>query len=173
MEKKKKTARQIALSLTLLFNKSLSTGVLPGDWKLANVVPVYKKDNKEHVENYRPISLFSLILKTLERYVFNKIKDHVFEQIDDDQHGFVPRKSCVTQLIEVFEYIGRELDLGKLVDVIYLDMSKAFDRVSHMQLLKRLLDFGFGGNILNGFGSYLKNRRQQTTVLGATYQHYQ
>jgi hypothetical protein len=78
------------------------------------------------------------------------------------------RKSCVTQLIEVFEYIGRELDFGKQVDVIYLDMSKAFDRVSHMQLLKRLRDFGFGGNILNWFRSYLKDRRQQTTVLGAT-----
>ena len=164
----KETARQISPSLTVLFNKSLSTGVLPHDWKLANVVPVHKKDNKEHVENYRPISLLSLISKVLERCVFNKIKDHVFEQINNGQHGFVPRKSCVTQLIEVFEYIGRELDLGKQVDVIYLDMSKAFDRVSHMKLLKRLRDFGFGGNILNWFRSYLKDRRQQTTVLGAT-----
>ncbi len=164
----KETARQIAPSLTLLFNKSLSTGVLPRDWKLANVVPVYKKDTKEHVENYRPISFLSLISKALERCVFNKIKDHVFDQINDGQHGFVPRKSCVTQLIEVFDYIGRELDLGKQVDVIYLDMSKAFDRVSHMQLLKRLRDFGFGGNTLNWFRSYLKDRRQQTTVLGAT-----
>ncbi|CAB4010406.1 Hypothetical predicted protein [Paramuricea clavata] len=164
----KETARQIAPSLTALFNKSLNTGVLPFDWKLANVVPVHKKDNKEHVENYRPISLLSLISKALQRCVFNKIKDHVFEQINNGQHGFVPRKSCVTQLIEVFEYIGRELDLGKQVDVMYLDMSKAFDRVSHMQLLKRLRDFGFGGNILNWFRSYLKDRRQQTTVLGAT-----
>ncbi|CAB4038149.1 Hypothetical predicted protein, partial [Paramuricea clavata] len=164
----KETARQIAPSLTALFNKSLNTGVLPCNWKLANVVPVHKKDNKEHVENYRPISLLSLISKALERCVFNKIKDHVFEQINNGQHGFVPRKSCVTQLIEVLEYIGRELDLGKQVDVIYLDMSKAFDRVSHMQLLKRLRDFGFGGNILNWFRSYLKDRRQQTTVLGAT-----
>ena len=125
----KETARQIAPSITLLFNKSLSTGVLPRDWKLANVVPVYKKDNKEHVENYRPISLLSLISKALERCVFNKIKDHVFDQINDGQHGFVPRKSFVTQLIEVFDYIRRELDLGKQVDVIYLDMSKAFDQV--------------------------------------------
>ena len=69
----KETARQITPSLTLLFNKSLSTGVLPRDWKLANVVPVHKKDNKEHVENYRPISLLSLISKALERCVFNKI----------------------------------------------------------------------------------------------------
>ena len=164
----KETARQIAPSLTVLFNKSLRTGVLPRDWKLANVVPVHKKENKEQVENYRPISLLSLIPKALEKCVFNKIKDHVFAQINNDQHGFVPGKSCVTQLIEVFEYIGRELDLGKQIDVIYLDMSKAFDRVSHMQLLKRLRDFGFSINILSWFRSYLKDRRQQTTVLGAT-----
>ena len=82
-----------------------------------------------------------------------------FDQINDGQHGFVPRKYCVTQLIEVFDYIGRELDLGNQVDVIYLDMSKAFDRESHMQLLKRLHDFGFGGNTLNWFRSYLKDRR--------------
>ncbi len=63
--------------------------MLPCDWKLANVVPVYKKDNKEHMENYRPISLLSLISKALERCVFNKIKDHVFDQINDGQHGFV------------------------------------------------------------------------------------
>jgi hypothetical protein len=77
----KETARQIALSLTVLFNKSLSTGELPCDWKLANVVLVHKKDNKEHVENYRPISLLSHISKALERCVFNKIKDHVFAVI--------------------------------------------------------------------------------------------
>ncbi len=88
--------------------------------------------------------------------MFNKIKNHVFDQINDGQHGFVPRKSCVTQLIEVFDYIGRELDLGNQVDVIYLDMSKAFDRLHD---LKRLHDFGFGGNTLNWFRSYLKDRR--------------
>ena len=104
--------------------------------------------------------------------MFNKIKDHVFEQIDDCQHGFVPRKSCVTQLIEVFEHIGREVDLRKQVDVIYLDMSKAFDRVSHMQLLKRLRDFGFGGSILNlDLISRTVGKRLQYLV--QHHQHYQ
>ena len=72
------TSRQITPSLTALFNKSLRTGQLPNEWKPANVVPVFKKGNKEHAENYRPISLLSLISKTLERCVFNFIKDHVF-----------------------------------------------------------------------------------------------
>ena len=80
----------------------------------------------------------------------------------------MPGKSCVTQLVEVFEQIGPKLDCGKQIDVLYLDMSKAFDKVSHAQLLHRLREFGFEGNILNWFSSYLRNRCQQTTVLGAT-----
>ena len=80
------------------------------------------------------------------------------EQINSCQHGFVPGKSCLTQLIEVFEQIGYKLDNGEQIDVIYIDMSKAFDKVSHSQLVDRLHDFGFRGNILKWFSSYLSNR---------------
>ena len=134
----------------------------------ANIVPVYKKGDREHVENYRSISLLSLASKVFERCMSNTIKDHVFRQINPCQHGFVSRRSCSTQLIEVIEHIGRLLDRGKQVDVIYLDMSKAFDKVSHKRLLSRLRDFGFGGNILKWFSSYLNNRYQQTTAFGVT-----
>ena len=75
------TASQISPSLYELFNKSLRTGMVPFDWKLANVVPVYKKGDQEFVENYRPISLLSLISKVLGRCVFNNIKDHIYSQI--------------------------------------------------------------------------------------------
>ena len=71
----------------------------------------------------------------------------------------MPGKSCITQLVEVLERIGRELDRGKLIDVLYLDMSKAFDKVSHANLLHCLRQIGFGGNILKRFRSYLINRR--------------
>ena len=63
------------------------------------------------------------------------------------QHDFLPGKNCATQLIEVFDKIGKLLDRRKQMDVIYLDLSKAFDKVSHKRLL-RLQEFGFGGSIL-------------------------
>ena len=63
--------------------------------------------------------------------------------------------SWSSQLIEVLDHIGRDLDRGKQIDVLYLDMSKAFDKVSHAKLLHRLREFGFGGSILKWFGSYL------------------
>ncbi len=164
----KETAMQIAPSLRVLYNKSLKVGVLPDEWKLANVVPVHKHGEKSHVEHYRPISLLSIISKVLERCVFNNIKYHVYEQISPYQSGFMPGKSCITQLVDVLERIGRELDRVKQIDVLYLDMSKAFDKVSHATLLHRVRQFGFGGNILKWFRSYLTNRHQRTTILGTT-----
>ena len=74
----------------------------------------------------------------------------------------------ITQLVEVLDRIGRELDHGKQIDVLYLDLSKAFDRVSQAKLLHRLRQFGFRGNILKWFRSYLSNRRQRTTISGTT-----
>ncbi len=122
----KETASQIAPSLCSLFNKSLGIGVVLDEWKLVNMVLVYKRGVKAEVENYRPISLLSLISKTLERCVFNNIQHYAYEQINPCQNGFMPKKSCITQLIEVLDHIGRDL-----VYVLYLDMSRAFDKVSH------------------------------------------
>ena len=78
----KETAHEIAPSLCELFNKSLRLGSVPTDWKLANVVPVFKKDSKEHAKNYRPISLLCLVSKVMECCVFNSIKDCVYSLID-------------------------------------------------------------------------------------------
>ena len=144
----KETAYEIAPSLCELFNKSLRLGSLPIDWKLANEVPVFKKDNKEYAENYWPISLLWLISKVMERCVFNSIKDRVYSMIDSSEQGFITGRSCVTQLVEVLDYIGSQLDNGGQVDVVYLDMSKAFDKVSYRKLLRKLRDYGFSGKLL-------------------------
>ena len=86
------------------------------------MVPVFKKDNKEHAENYRPISLLCLGSKVMERCVFNSIKDRVYSLIDSSQRGFITGRSCLTQLVEVLDFIGSQLNNGDQVDVIYLDM---------------------------------------------------
>ena len=93
----KETPTEIAPSLCALFNKSLRVGVLPSDWEIANLVPVYKHGEKTYVENYRPISLLCLISKVLERCIFNNIKHSIYEKLNPCQHGFMPGKSRVTQ----------------------------------------------------------------------------
>ena len=164
----RETADVIAPSLCCLFNKSLSSGFIPTEWKLANVVPVYKKGDREHTENYRPISLLSIISKVLERCVLDNIKDQLYSIINDCQHGFVTAKSCITNLIESLDYIGSVLDKGGQVDTVYLDMSKAFDKVDHGLLITKLRGLGFGGTLLKWLTNYLSNRHQRVTVLGAT-----
>ena len=91
----KETAHQIAPSLCSLFNQSLSSGSLPDEWKLANIIPIYKKGDKTHVENYRPISL-CIISKVLERCVLSKLRDRLLNLMNTSQHGFIPGRSCTT-----------------------------------------------------------------------------
>ncbi|CAB3979917.1 Hypothetical predicted protein, partial [Paramuricea clavata] len=106
----KETAQQIAPSPTKLFNRSLSCGVFPDDWKRANIVPLHKKGIKRYVENYRPISLLSLISNALEWCVLRNARDYLLDLINCFQHGFIPGKSCTTQLLVVHNYIGSLLD---------------------------------------------------------------
>ena len=100
-----------------------------------NIVPKHKKGDKSQVENYRPISLLSIVSKVLERCILRNIRDHLKQLINDSQHGFTPGKTCTTQLLEVLDYIGSLLDSDKQTDVVYMDMSKAFDKVHHKDLL--------------------------------------
>ena len=96
------------------------------------------------------------------------IWEHLRVILNECQHGFVPGKSCTSQLIGVLDKIGRLLDRGEQIDLIYLDMSKAFDRVNHKILIEKLRHLGFKTNLLRWFKSYLYHRRQQVTVLGET-----
>ncbi|CAB3990484.1 Hypothetical predicted protein [Paramuricea clavata] len=157
----KVTANQIAPSLTRLFNKSLQVGVVPDEWKLANVVPVFKKGEKDRVENYRPISLLCIVSKLLERCILNHLRFYLQNIINHCQHGFTPRKSCTTQLIQVIDTIGKLLDQREQIDVVYLDMSKAFDKLNHTKMIDKLCSFGFNCGLLSWFQSYLCHRRQK------------
>ena len=106
----------------------------------------------------------------MERCLFNAIRDYVFNLISVCQHGFIAERSCVTQLVEVLDQTGTKLDRGGQVDIIYLDMSKAFDTVNHAKLLRKLHQYGFGENPCAHcyIDSYLHNRSQRVTILGAT-----
>ena len=155
----KETASVITPSLCKLFNKSLQLGKAPRDWKPANVVPVYKKGNKEQTENYRPI---------LERCIFNNIRSHLFQRIHINQHGFLPGKSCVTNLLDRYLGIHWKNPRSRRSSGHDLDMSKAFDRINHQRLLHKLTNSGIGGNLLKWFQSYLTDRRQRVVVIDAT-----
>ena len=164
----KTAASEIAPALTILFQQSLDTGIVPTDWKNAWVVPIFKKGEKHQASNYRPVSLTSITCKVLEHIVHSNVMQH-FDQhhiLNDCQHGFRRRRSCESQLIVTCHEIARNLANGKQVDVILLDFSKAFDKVPHQRLLHKLAYYGVKGSTLQWIGSFLADRKQEVLLEG-------
>jgi hypothetical protein len=155
--------------LTKLFNLSLAKGIFPSSWKMANVCPILKKAEEFFTKNYRPISLLSTIAKVFEKVVFK----HLFNFFRTNftislwQSGFLPGHSCVTQLIEIYDEFCKAVDNGKEIRVVFLDISKAFDRVWHAGLLDKLKGSGIRGRLLLWLKSYLTDRQQRVTINGA------
>ena len=158
---------EISHSLSTIFNLSLLTGTVPKAWKEANIVPIYKKGNPNLVTNYRPVSLLPVISKILEKLIHTKILPHILPKITQSQHGFMPSRSTVTQLLSTFTQVNQALDSGTRTDIIYFDLAKAFDSVPHKLLTYKLQSFGFNGPLLNWFSHYLLDRQQRVVINGS------
>ena len=158
----------ISEPLATIMQKSLEEGRLPQDWKDAHVTPIFKKGKKNLTTNYRPVSLTSVVCKIMESIIRDHIMQHILANnlLTDAQHGFVPGRSCSTQLITCLEKWTDILDRGSSLDSIYLDFSKAFDSVPHKRLGRKLESFGVNGPILQWLQNFLENRRQKVTVDG-------
>ena len=161
-------AEQIAPILTILFQKSLSTGQVPLDWKNANISPIYKKGEKTNPENYRPISLTCICSKILEHIVCSNIMNHSDKHniLYPLQHGFQKSKSCVSQLIEFTNDVALNVDNGKQTDILIMDFSKAFDKVNHTLLLHKLRYYGINEQVITWLGNLLEDRRQSVVLEG-------
>ena len=158
----------ISPALASIFNKSLQNSVVPADWKLANVVPIFKKGNKEDIGNYRPISLTSVVCRILEKVIKYELSGFLdkYRLIRKSQHGFLNKRSCLTNLLEYVEYVTSIVDNGDSVDVVYLDFSKAFDKVSHRTLIRKLWRFGIRGSLLQWISNWLIGRKQRVVLNG-------
>ncbi|GAB0207248.1 mitochondrial enolase superfamily member 1 [Grus japonensis] len=156
-------------SLSIIYQRSWESGEVPADWKLANVIPIYKKGMREDPGNYRPVSLTSvpgqimeIILGTVERHLKNNAI------IRHSQHGFTKGKSCLTNLISFYDKVTCLVDEGKVVDVVFLNFSKAFDTVPHSILLDKLSNCGTSGFTVHWVKNWLNGRAQRVVVNGAT-----
>ena len=125
---------------------------------------MHNRDSREDVSNYRPISLLSIISKVMERCIHNRVYPILSALINKTQHGFLKKRSYVTQLLSVLHDIGKNLDNNKQVDMIYLDFAKAFDSVDHAILHHKLHAHGLRGSILLWFQDYLTDRCQRVVL---------
>ena len=157
----------LAPSLAVIFSASMLSSTVPAVWKKGNIVPVFKKGDRDSVLNYRPISLLCGVSKVMERCVFDHLFAYVAPVIHPLQHGFIKGRSCCTQLLKVYHDIGSILDNGGQIDIIYLDFSKAFDCISHELLLFKLNHFyGLSEDFLAWISNYLSDRSQRVVVEG-------
>ena len=166
----KEVAHEVSVPLSILYNKSINTGQLPLDWKTANVVPLFKSGSKGEPINYRPISLTSVIVKIMERVIKENIMKHLTSNklISSSQHGFLPKKSTTTNLVTYTDFLTKNLDNGDPVDVLYLDFSKAFDKVPHKRLIQKLKRYNISEKTLGWIEAWLSNRKQRV-LLNGTY----
>ena len=164
----KEVRDEVAPLLTRIFNLSIRTGCVPRDWREAEVTPIFKKGDRSQASNYRPISLTSIVGKIMESIMVDKITLHLESNLllRDSQHGFRRHRSCLTNLLEFFHFVFSEQDRDKAVDVIYLDFQKAFDKVPHRRLLRKVRALGIEGTVADWIENWLGNRRQRVVVNG-------
>ena len=158
----------VSKPLAFLLNKTMGEGCIPQDWIKAYVSPIFKKGARNKAENYRPISLTSIVGKLMEYFVRDSIMTHMRAEnlLSSKQYGFINRRSTTTQLLSYLDKCIDTIVPGGVVDTIYFDFVKAFDSVLHERLLGKLKSYSINGKVLGWIKAFLSNRRQIVYVNG-------
>ena len=153
--------------LSQLFTALFESRSLPNDFRYADVVPVYKGSvSTASPNNYRPISLTSTVGKIMETCVKNDLLAYLVSNrlLSTHQHGFLPKKSTLSELLECLNDWMSAIENGEYVDVVYVDLKKAFDSVVHSKLLLKCEKYGIKGNLLEYIKAFLSDRWQRVKV---------
>ena len=158
----------ISEPIFMIWAHSMSTGTVPEFYKVSHIAPMHKKGSRAIPGNYRPVSLTSHIIKIYERVIRKQLVKHLETNglICDQQHGFRAGKSCLTQLLHHFDDILESMTNGVDTDAIYLDYAKAFDKVDHRLLIRKLHLYGVNAKLISWIESFLTNRIQNVVVDG-------
>ena len=153
--------------LCLIWSKSLSSGEISTQLKHGLIGPIYKNGEKSEAKNYRPVTLTSHLIKVFERIIIKNLMEYLEmnDLLNDGQHGFRKKRSCLSQLMDHYQTIINIMETGNVADVIYLDFAKAFDKVDHGILLRKLVDLGIGGLILSWIYDFLSGRQLKSRTL--------
>lgn len=171
----KEAAPSISDILSKIFTASLRQSSFPNIWKTARVIPLHKKGCPTDSNNYRPVSLLCCVSKVFERAVYQHAHEYLISNnlITHKQSGFTSGDSTKNQLTGICPEIYRAFDEGDEIRAVFLDFSKAFDKVWHRGLSYKLEQVGIKGNLLKWFGSYLSGRQQAVILNGSksSYRH--
>ena len=166
----KMCGESIVPPLSKIIRNSIKSGIFPDEWKKGNIVPVHKKANKQNISNYRPISLLPIFAKIFEKIIYNSLFEyfHINNFLSVNQSGFRTSDSCVSQLISITHELYKDFDANPSLETrdVFLDISKAFDKVWHEGLLHKLKCYGVKGELYKIIENYLKNRKQRVVLNG-------
>ena len=153
-------------TLSLIFNVSFNQNVIPSQWKNAIIIPVYKRGNRNTAKNYRPISLTSSFCRIFESVVVKNILEHLItnELISPRQFGFLPSRSSCSQLLQCMYKWSSAFSQNLTTNVVYTDISKAFDSVVHSKLIHCLTTYGLDRQLIDWFTNFLSGRSQQVAI---------
>ena len=158
----------ISEPLFIIFKKCLAESFFPNKWKKANVVPIHKKNEKNCINNYRPVSLLPICGKIFEKIIFDNLYPYIFNNnfIDDKQSGYRRGDGTVKQLLSITHEIFKAFDDGNELRAVFLDISRAFDKVWSKGLIFKLRKIGIEGEMLKIITSFLEDRQQRVTMDG-------
>ena len=164
----KDCAQELAPPIAHIINLSLKSAQIPKELKTAEVTPVYKDGEKSKYTNYRPISVLPTISKILERCVYSQLMHHLESNnlLSTQQFGFRKRRSTETAPLLFTDEIHRAMDQENLTGALFIDLSKAFDTVSHSSILAKLPEYGISGIEKSWFTDYLFDRQMKVNYLG-------
>ena len=164
----KKCKKTISRPLYILYRNCLDMGITPADLRLSHIIPIFKGGHQGLAADYRPISLTSHISKIFEKVIRNHLASFLEANnlYNPNQHGFRKGRSCLSQLLAHYDLIIEYLEKGLNVDTIYLDFSKAFDKVNHNIVMDKLEMLGISGKIKRWIHSFLSERYQRVIVNG-------
>ena len=156
----------LAKPLEILFNCSFSTGVVPKSFKIARVIPIFKKGSQMCVSNYRPISLLSIFNKIMEKLMYERLISYIEKKdiLSKARFGFKAEHSTIQAVSLITNKIQKAIEEGLFSCGIFLDLSKDFDTADHKILVSKLEHCGFRGIVKNWFVSYLEYRRKFVSV---------
>ena len=168
----KLSSKSILKPLKLLFENCLRIGIFPDQWKKANIVSIHEKGDEQLLKNYRPISLLPICGNVFERMIFNDLFKYFKDNnpLSSHQSGFIPGDSCVQQLTAITHEIYKSFDCSPSLEVrgVFLDISKAFDKVWYDGLLCNLKLDGINGGLLKLIERFSLDRHQRVVLNGKT-----
>ena len=161
--------KEILPALTQIVNLSISNQKFPQSWKIAKVVPLLKKGDPLQPKNYRPVSLLPMFSKILEKAVFIQLVDYLESNklINPNHHGCRQGHNTATALLQMYDQWLDEVDNNKMVGIMMIDLSAAFDMVDHSILMKKLEIYGLDNKARTWIQSYLSGRSQAVMVDGS------